>query len=249
LLLYGHETGLLRTGRRIQRHRMGQRLMLYYSDEYIKLYLGDCRDELSWLDCDVLVTDPPYGISWMNNTFDSDRSKRDDVRDRRKEFGGDIANDHDTSARDDVLALWGANRTAVVFGTWRKNRPDNTQHRLIWHKLGRYPGVNPHPWFPNDEEIYLLGKGWVGKPTPTVITTDENRSQHARFIGHPTPKPVGLMETLINKCPAGSIADPFAGSGSTLIAARNSKRMAVGVEVDESYCEMIARRLSQDVLL
>ena len=223
--------------------------MLYYSDDFIKLYLGDCRTELEWLSCDVLVTDPPYGISWMKNEFDSDKTKRDAVQERRKAKGGDIANDHDTSARDDVLALWGKNKPGIVFGTWRKQRPADTQHRLIWHKLGRYPGVNPHPWFPNDEEIYLLGKGWTGKPTPTVITTDENRSMHARTIGHPTPKPVGLMETLINKCPLGSIGDPFAGSGSTLIAARNSNRKAIGVEIDEAYCETIARRLSQDILL
>ena len=224
-------------------------MSLYYSDNYIKLYLGDCREQLAWLDCDVLVTDPPYGIEWTHNSLDWDKSKRNDATARHKQLGGDIANDHDTSARDNVLTLWGDSRAAVVFGTWRKDRPANTQHRLIWQKLGRYPGVSPYPWYPNDEEIYLLGKGWVGKPTPTVISTEEHRGIHARTIGHPTPKPVGLMETLINKCPAGSIADPFAGSGSTLIAARNSKRMAIGIEIDESYCELIARRLSQDVLI
>ena len=224
-------------------------MTLYYSDDFIELHHGDCREITQWLTCDVLVTDPPYGISWMKNEFDSDKTKRDAVRERRKAQGGDIANDHDVSARDDVLELWGTAKAAVVFGTWRKPRPENTSHRLIWHKLGRYSGVNPHPWFPNEEEIYLIGKGWVGKPTPTVIMTDENRSNHARNIGHPTPKPVGLMETLISKCPPGSIADPFAGSGATLIAARNQKRKAIGVEIDEVYCELIANRLSQDVLL
>jgi site-specific DNA-methyltransferase (adenine-specific) len=236
--------------RRSWRDELEARLMsLYYSDDSVELYHGDCREITKWLECDVLVTDPPYGIEWMGNTFDSDRSKRDDVRDRRKAQGGDIANDHDTAARDDVLALWGNGGAAIVFGTWRKDRPANTQHRLIWHKMGRFPGVNPHPWFPNDEEIYLLGKGWVGKPHPSVISTQESRSSHVKAIGHPTPKPVGLMETLINKCPPGSIADPFAGSGSTLIAARNSGRKAIGVELDERYCEIIANRLSQDVLI
>ena len=228
---------------------MGRTMTLYYQDDYITLYIGDCREEKAWLECDVLVTDPPYGISWMKNEFDSDKIKRDAVRERRKLEGGDIANDHDTSARDDVLKMWGKQKAAVVFGTWRKPRPDDTAHRLIWHKMGRYSGVNPHPWFPNDEEIYLIGKGWTGKPTPTVISTEESRAHHAKTIGHPTPKPVGLMETLINKCPAGSIADPFAGSGATLLAARNSGRKAIGVELEEEYCELIVRRLSQDVLL
>ncbi len=84
-----------------------------------------------------------------------------------------------------------------------------------------------------------------------VIPTDEHRAASygaVATLGHPTPKPLVLMEQLIERCPAGIVADPFAGAGSTLLAARSLGRRAVGVEIEERYCELIARRLDQGVL-
>lgn len=68
-----------------------------------------------------------------------------------------------------------------------------------------------------------------------------------RDAGHPTPKPVGLMEKLIERCAPGVIADPFAGSGATLLAGRNLGRKVIAVELEEKYCEGMALRLSQQV--
>ena len=220
----------------------------YYQDELVTLYHGHCLEVTEWVAADVLVTDPPYGVSWMSGALSDNKKLRDGARDRKREFGADIAGDHNTEVRDGVLTLWGK-KPAIVFGTWRSIRPENVSNRLIWHKLGRFSGVNPNAWYPNDEEIYLIGKGWQGKPTATVITTHESRGNHAKQIGHPTPKPVGLMEILINKAPPGVIADPFAGSGSTLLAAKNAGRRAIGVELKLEYCRIAANRLSQGVML
>ena len=102
------------------------------------------------------------------------------------------------------------------------------------------------PWGPSDEEIYVLGGGWVGRREGTVVRA--NRLSGSASVDHPTPKPTALMERLIEKCPPGTIADPFAGSGSTLLAARNLDRRAIGVELEERYCEVIAKRLARGVL-
>jgi site-specific DNA-methyltransferase (adenine-specific) len=214
----------------------------YYADGTVELWHGDARECLDWLSADVLVTDPPYGISWRQEGLHR-------LRDRRHASTPSIAGDDSPELRDEVLHLWGTDRPAVIFGTWRIPRPPAVTHRLIWHKAGRQPGVAPGAWFPTDEEIYLIGRGWQGRPTGTVITTTERRHLQPKLTGHPTPKPVELMSRLIEKAPAGEIADPFAGSGATLLAARNLGRRAIGVEIDEAYCEIIARRLQQQAFV
>ncbi len=212
----------------------------YYSDDFVVLLHGDCLEITEWLQADVLCTDPPYGVGWEANRLDSDRAKR-------AKSSQSIIGDESTQARDAAIAAWGR-RPAVVFGSWRKPLSCQPSHRIIWHKAGRHPGVSPSPWFSTDEEVWLLGSGWTGSPTGTVITTREQRSLEPARVGHPTPKPLALMSILIAKCPPGTIADPFAGSGSTLVAAKALGRKAIGVELEERYAEIAARRLAQDVL-
>lgn len=213
----------------------------YYQDEWVTLYHGDCLETTEWLAADVLVTDPPYGVAWKGgfSSYDSNN--------KRTVYSNDgIKNDEDADVRDKALALWGK-RPAIVFGSWRVDRPANTQHRLIWHKKGQNPGPVNAPFLTQDEEIYILGTGFkkTSPPMRSVIATTEARSVEVSKIGHPTPKPVGLMELLIDRCPEGVIADPFAGSGATLLAARNLGRKVIGVEYEEKYCELIAKRLGQ----
>jgi len=110
------------------------------------------------------------------------------------------------------------------------------------------------PWFSNWEPVFALGPWPDQVPTfDAVIATraasGSGYSGYATRYGHPHAKPVDVMETLIGACPDGVIADPFAGSGSTLVAARNLGRRAIGVEVDERYAERAAKRLCQDVLI
>ena len=215
------------------------RMKPYYQDDLVTLYHGDCREVTKWLTADVLVTDPPYGMGYVSNRSINGASDA-------------IAGDLDPSMRDTVLQLWGT-RPAVVFGTWRVAHPAAAKAQAVWWKRAAAAGMGDlkMPWGSSHEEIYFLGAGFVGSRRASVVVTDEPRGgmhgQAAKY-GHPTPKPVGLMEQLVETCPPGVIADPFAGSGATLIAARNLGRTVIGIEVVEQYCEGIVRRLSEDVL-
>jgi DNA modification methylase len=213
----------------------------YYQDDLVTLYHGDCLEVKEWVNADVLVTDPPYGIAWKGiwNYVKGEDNKT-------KPGQQPIKNDEESIVRDMALSLWGT-KPAIVFGSWKVSRPELTKHRLIWHKAGMAPGALNAPFMSQDEEIYIWGDGFrkSSPPLRSVIRTEEARSVEVGKIGHPTPKPIGLMEILVDRCPEGVIADPFAGSGATLIAARNYGRKVIGVELEEKYCELIAKRLSQ----
>ena len=217
----------------------------YYADDLVRLFLGDCREVTDWLAADVLVTDPPYGIGWS-------RGKRAATHNPAGHTG--IAGDKDTSARDAALMIWGE-RPALVFGSLRAQYPDGWKRMLVFRKplVGGGLYGNRMPWLTNWEPVFALG-AWPDQ-TPSldsVISTSERSvsgySGYVTRYQHPHAKPVDVMETLISACPDGVVADPFAGSGSTLVAARNLGRSAVGVEIDERYCERAALRLSQMTL-
>ena len=202
----------------------------YYSDDLVTLWHGDCLEMTDWTTADALVTDPPYGMTY-NSGWVKGRPERA------------IAGDGDVEARSKVLAMWGTERPAIVFGTWRVDKPAGVRQTGIWDK-GDDPGMGDLslPWGSSFEEFYILGKGFIGKRGGAVIRA--NKPPVSNRPDHPTPKPVGLMERLIGNT-VGSIADPFAGSGATIVAARNLGRHVIGVELEERYCELIAKRLSQ----
>jgi len=208
----------------------------YYEADGITLYHGDCLEVTEWLAADVLVTDPPYGIAYRSGA-------------RRRNLARSIEGDLDTTTRDTALTMWG-DRPALVFGTWRRPRPEATRALLVWDTKGALGmGDLTIPWKPSHQEVYVLGRGFTGPRDSDVITCAPVQSLAYNGRRHPHEKPVDLLDRLIAKCPPGMVADPFAGSGSTLVAAKRSGRRAVGVELDERYLELIATRLAQGVLL
>lgn len=201
----------------------------YFDDGQVAIYHGDCRDVLPLISADVMVSDPPYGMGYQSGWKESSR----------------IANDNSTECRDRALDIW-AGRPALVFGRWSVSRPANVRELLIWDK-GDWPGMGDLslPWGPSTEEIYVLGDGFVGKRRGQILR-DPKRPSGATAL-HPNEKPIGLMEMLVAACPPGVIVDPFCGSGSTLVAAKNLGRRAVGIEIDEGHVKTAVSRMSQSV--
>ena len=208
----------------------------YYQDDAVTIYHGDCRDTgfvLPWR-ADVMVTDPPYGIGYESGHFGK--------------LPRSIAGDEDTALRDWAINAW-HDGPALMFGTWRVPRPVATRMLLVWDTKGALGmGDLSLPWKPAHQEIYVLGSGFHGHRGSDVLCFAPVQAKADNGRVHPHEKPVDLMHALIAKCPTGVVLDPFMGSGATLIAAKAQGRKAIGIELEERYCEIAAKRLSQEVL-
>ena len=213
----------------------------YYEDEWVRLYHGDAMELIPDMavvpssECfGVLLTDPPYGIAYKSGQ-------------RRDTLADSIVGDEDTELRDYVVSVWGG--PMLIFGSWRVPRPAGTRARLIWDTKGALGmGALDLPWKPADQEIYVLGHGFRGHRDNNVIQCAPVQSMARNGRCHPHEKPVDLLIRLLDKCPPGPVFDPFAGSGSTLVAAKRVGRKALGIEIEERYCEIAAARLAQGAL-
>jgi site-specific DNA-methyltransferase (adenine-specific) len=213
----------------------------YYEHAGITMYHGDCREVIGHFgalqpcaDLDVaIITDPPYGISHRRGKC-ADRGKG--VTLGATEMIGDSEPfDPSPWVKYPSVVLWGANWFAdhLPAGRW-----------LIWDKQD-YGGSGDFSeaeiaWHNKGKAIKIFRHMWLGVQRASEV--GESRT-------HPTQKPVALMAWCIKQAglPA-CVIDPFAGSGSTLIAAKNLNRKAIGIEIEEKYCEIAAKRLSQEVL-
>lgn len=224
----------------------------YYQDDLVTLYLGDClSDEILplWTQAQVLITDPPYGTNLGLNGKNAKggygrRQNNAGTGTARADIEpGDgflIQGDDDTGVRDRALEAWGR-RPALVFGSPRLPDPPlggGIADRLVWDK--KRPGLNGGPWRYRHESIYVT-PGFVrtSDAAVSILTAFPDQTDHMHA------KPLALMLGLVEAAPPGLIADPFAGSGSTLVAASQLGRHAIGVEIEEHFCELLAKRLGQ----
>jgi site-specific DNA-methyltransferase (adenine-specific) len=207
----------------------------YYNQDGITIYHGDCTDGFGDIlhSCEILITDPPYGIqhssshgaSWQNTN---------------------IQGDTDTSLRDYICDEF---LIAAVFGSWKAPKIADARACLVWDKGPQFGmGDLTFPWKPSFEFIYIKGDGWAGRRDEGVLRVNGHISWETKGRAHPHEKPVHLLRQLIEKAQPGPVIDPFCGTGSTLQAAKLIGRCAIGIEIEERYCEIAAKRLSQQVL-
>jgi DNA modification methylase len=210
----------------------------YYEHAGITIYHGDCREILPSIKADLLCTDPPYGINIANMHEDSGRQpgKAAAPKGMYENSLWDMA-PVDQGLLD--LAISTA-RHAIVFGGNYFRLPP-ARCVLVWDKDN---GTNQFAdcelaWTNLDKPVRLKRHMWNGM----LREGDEAR------YDHPTQKPVAVMMWAILHAPdtCQTILDPFMGSGTTLVAAKNLGRRACGIEIEEKYCEIAARRLSQEV--
>jgi hypothetical protein len=119
----------------------------------------------------------------------------------------------------------------------------------IWNKRYGASAFIAYPIYPHWEGIALYNlsgdfAGNVGHRSD-VFTFAPAKAQGSR---HPSPKPLDLMKELCGWMPGSSICDPFSGSGTTLVAAKAIGKTAIGIEIEERYCEIAAKRLQQEVM-
>jgi DNA modification methylase len=193
----------------------------YYEDEHVTLYHGDCADILPHLpQVDLVLTDPPYGIGIASNPV---RQKHE-----RKDW--------DNAPPDYRLIklVVKAGKQAIIWGGNYFALPPS-QCFFIWDKQQ-----------PEKFSLAMVEMAWTNIKMPAKMF---RKSVLSYTKEHPTEKPVSLMSWCIGKSnnPL-SILDPFAGSGSTLRAAKDMGIKAIGIEREKQYCDVIVKRMKQQVL-
>lgn len=195
----------------------------YYEEENITIYHGDCLEILSQLPkVDLVLTDPPYGVDKFIDRIGNSNWEWIELCRRLSKliisFNGHC--NIFEAPKPDGFIIWYKSNSNTPGG--------RIAFRNVWEPISIYGRIHP----PLDRDLI---------EHPISLQND---------IGnHPTPKPLSLFKKIITKlASSGFILDPFMGSGTTLVAAKQLGRQAIGIEIEEKYCEIAAKRLSQEVM-
>lgn len=201
----------------------------YYSDEFVTLYHGDCREVLPSVTADAIVTDPPYGVGMV--AFSD-------------EF--EAAVDGMKFAQAPLAAVFMSPRRVFEFA--HLIRDEWKWERLLWMHKTADMAAPWRSWCMNSEAIIIMSRGDADWPKPTDYRSDVYSVGPWERTGHPNGKPLAVVGDLVRRLTTECVLDPFSGSGTTLVAAKQQGIRAIGIELEERYCEIAVRRLAQGVL-
>lgn len=248
-------------------HAESRLIVPYYEDDSVTLYLGDCLDVIHELSAapefsiDAVVTDPPYA---SGTRHEASKSSSGAMQRAGRFSDRPLDLDQMTTtgfvwllraiARGTYAAL-GDGCSFLCFIDWRQwpnlvgaieTANLRIQGMVVWDK-GHFGLGNG---FRSQHELICH----AAKGVPAMVDRGiGNVLRHPRVeaVEHPSPKPVALMEQLITAVtePGELVLDPFAGSGTTLVAAKATGRRAIGIESDPAYCEVAARRVQATLAL
>jgi site-specific DNA-methyltransferase (adenine-specific) len=250
----------------------------YYEQDGITIYHGDCLNVLPLLDVfDLVVTSPPYNLggepwphlgNWKQGDSAGGRSK---WRNGSDAASGIQYGEHEDSMPHDAYVAW---QHLVLQQLWAHLTGAgaifyNHKPRIIgakaWLPLELNPGLplrqivtwqraggmnfNATCYLPTYEWVMVFAKpAWRLKSKAASGAGDVWAITQEARTPHPAPFPEALPATAIETTDAKAVLDPFCGWGTTLVAAKRRGVKAVGIEIEERYCEMAATRLAQGAL-
>lgn len=205
----------------------------YYQDDSVTIFHGDCREILPVCAADVVLTDPPYGVGIEYGQFS-------DTRDELRSLISSVFPLLKTCAPVVALTPGIANLSLWPDADWCL--------AWTWPHTGSTGKWGFNQWGPIlvwGTDPYLAAR--LGR-NPDVIQCGSG--DEPLPLGHPCPKPMRAWRRILMRVslPGQAIIDPFMGSGSTLRAAKDLGRKAIGIELEEKYCELAALRMGQEVL-
>ena len=222
----------------------------YYEDDAVTIYHGDCREIMPTLPpVDLVLTDPPYGVGLKGK-----RAKQRDgsVSMRDGTYATQDTPEYIASVVIPVIEQCRSMAKALVLTPGTRNLwlyPPSDDMGCFYSAggtgLGRWGFTCMQPILYYGSDPYLrIGQGARANSQGQTYPNDANA------IGHPCAKPIKMWIWLTNRTslPGDTILDPFMGSGTTLRAAKDLGRKAIGIEIEERYCEIAAKRMSQTVM-
>ena len=214
----------------------------YYQDDLVTLYHSDAKRILPFLEpMDLLLTDPPYGIGADANQMGRAGKRMKSQKAFNRDYG---ASDWDSAPPEAWLLEWARSvtRYQIIFGGNFFELPPASCW-LVWDKENTAGFADCElAWTNLDKAVRRLRYCWNG-----MIQEDMARKEVRQ---HPTQKPEAVIRWALSQAPedAKSVFDPFCGSGTTLVEAKRLGLSAIGVEINEAYCEIAANRLRQGSL-